>query len=65
MDRQGLFSYEPGPGAPARIAAGIDRILDLPGDEREALRSGVSRFVASEWTWDRTATRLLDAAGVG
>ena len=65
VDRQGLFSYEPGPGAPARIAAGIDRILDLPGDEREALRSGVSRFVASEWTWDRTATRLLDAAGVG
>src|SRR5881398_2335556 len=45
VDRPGLFSYEPGPGAPARIAAGIDRVLDLSPDEREELRSGVSRFV--------------------
>ena len=65
VDRPGLFSYEPGPGAPARIAAGIDRVLDLSPDEREELRSGVSRFVASEWTWDRTATGLLAAARAG
>lgn len=59
----GLFSFEPGPGAPRRIAAGIERLLALPPAERRGLRTAVSAFVPREWTWDRTAQRLLDAAG--
>jgi glycosyltransferase involved in cell wall biosynthesis len=57
-----LFSYEPGRGAPARIAEGIRRLVDLPPSERQRLRDGVSAFVAREWTWERTAQRLLEAA---
>ncbi len=60
--RPGLFSFEPGPGDTARIVAGVERLLGLGGDERERLGSELSRFVAREWTWERTATRLLEAA---
>lgn len=63
VDRAGLFTFEPGPGASGRIASGLDRLLGLSPNEREELRSGVSRFVAQEWTWDRTTERLLAAAG--
>ncbi|HEY3210616.1 MAG TPA: glycosyltransferase, partial [Actinomycetota bacterium] len=62
--RPGLFTFEPGPRAAGRIAAGLDRLLGLPQEDREELRLGVSRFVAHEWTWERTAERLLATAGV-
>ena len=62
--RPGLFSFEPGEGAVVGLAEGIDRLLSLEPDERSELRQGVSRFVAREWTWERTAARLLEAAGV-
>jgi glycosyltransferase involved in cell wall biosynthesis len=58
----GLLSFEPGPGATRRLAGGLDRLLSLPGDERRALRQAVRRYVATEWTWQHTADRLLDAA---
>jgi glycosyltransferase involved in cell wall biosynthesis len=61
VDRPGLFSYEPGEGAVARIAAGIERLLSLPGPERDELRGGVSAFVRREWSWERTAGEILDA----
>ena len=57
--RPGLFSFEPGPGAPARIAEGIARILTIPRAERLRTRDAVSSYVADTWTWDRTAERLL------
>jgi glycosyltransferase involved in cell wall biosynthesis len=57
--RPGFFSYEPGPGASRRIAGGIDRILELPPPERASIRASISGFVAREWTWERTAERLL------
>jgi glycosyltransferase involved in cell wall biosynthesis len=60
--RPGLFSFEPGHGAPGRIAAGLRQLLDLPVAERARLRRTLSRFVGTEWTWDRTAERLLEAA---
>jgi glycosyltransferase involved in cell wall biosynthesis len=63
VDRPGLFSFEPGPGAVERVAGGIDRLLSLPAEERDELRRGVSTFVADNWTWDRAAERLLAAAG--
>jgi len=58
----GLFSFEPGDGPVGRLSAGIDRLLSLPHDERAELRSAVSAFVRTHWTWERTAAGLLDAA---
>ncbi len=62
VNRPGLFSFESGPGAVHRIAEGIERLLRLPHPERAKLRLSVSAFAHAEWTWDRTAGRLLEAA---
>jgi glycosyltransferase involved in cell wall biosynthesis len=64
IERPGLLTFEPGPGAVARLALALDRILELPSPERDELRRAVSAFVGREWTWDRTATGLLAAAGL-
>jgi glycosyltransferase involved in cell wall biosynthesis len=58
----GLLSFEPGPGAARRLAAGLDRLLALPPEEARRMRERVRAHVASQWTWERTAQRLLDAA---
>jgi len=58
----GLFSYEPGPGATRRLAAGLERLLSIPAAEREALGRRLAGVVAERWTWERTADALLDAA---
>lgn len=63
--RPGLFSYQPGDGAPAGIAEGLARLLALPDGERLELRELVSAHVRRRWTWERTAERLLDAAAAG
>jgi hypothetical protein len=57
-----LFSFEPGNGATRRLVAGIERIMRLPAAERSELRQKVAAYVASEWTWARTADHLLAAA---
>jgi glycosyltransferase involved in cell wall biosynthesis len=62
--RPGLFSFDPGDGAVVALAAGIERLLSLPPDERDDLRLGVSAFVRREWTWERAAARILAAGGV-
>jgi glycosyltransferase involved in cell wall biosynthesis len=62
VDRPGLFSFQPGPGGTSRIADGIDRLLSLGREERTRLRAEINEFVAREWSWKRTAARLLDAA---
>jgi len=62
LDRPGLFSYQPGPGATHRLAAGLRTLLALPAEERGELRDAVSAFVRRTWTWERTAERLLSAA---
>jgi glycosyltransferase involved in cell wall biosynthesis len=62
VGRPRLFSFEPGPGASGRIAEAIDRLLALPGEEREELCEELSRFVAREWSWERAAERLLRVA---
>jgi glycosyltransferase involved in cell wall biosynthesis len=64
VGRPGLFSFETGEGAVPRLAAGIERLLSLAPQERDEFRLGVSAFVGREWTWERTATRILAAAGV-
>ena len=63
IGRPGLLTFEPGPGAVVRLAAGLDRVLQLPIGERNELRSAVSAFVGRAWTWDRTAAGLLAAIG--
>jgi glycosyltransferase involved in cell wall biosynthesis len=62
VGRPGLLSFEPGPGATRRVAEGIERLLSLPEDEARAVRERARRHVVSEWTWERTAARLLEAA---
>ncbi|MFL5766228.1 MAG: glycosyltransferase, partial [Actinomycetota bacterium] len=62
IDRPGLLSFEPGLGATARLLAAMERILAIPPEERRELSSVLSAFVAREWTWERTAERLLAVA---
>jgi glycosyltransferase involved in cell wall biosynthesis len=62
VGRPGFFSYQSGPGAVHRLADGIRTLLSIPAEERAELRTAVSAFVAREWTWERTAARLLEAA---
>lgn len=57
----GLCSFDPEAGAEG-IAAGVRRVLALPPDERRRVRRALAAFVAREWTWARTAGRLLAAA---
>jgi glycosyltransferase involved in cell wall biosynthesis len=64
IGRPGLLTFEPGERAIANLADGIDRLLELPVEDRQELRGVVSGFVGREWTWDRTAEGLLAAAGV-
>ena len=56
----GLLSFWPGDGATHRLAEGVRRILHLPPAEARAAREACRRHVASEWTWERTAERLLE-----
>jgi glycosyltransferase involved in cell wall biosynthesis len=62
VGRPGWFSYQPGPAAAGNIAVGVRRLLDVSDEERRVLSLGVARFVASNWTWERTAELLLQAA---
>jgi glycosyltransferase involved in cell wall biosynthesis len=62
VGRPGLFSYDPEPEPVAAISRGVRRILDLPASERAGLRQAASSFVASNWTWEKTAQRLLELA---
>jgi glycosyltransferase involved in cell wall biosynthesis len=64
IERPGLLTFDPGPGAVPRLASALDRILGLPAGERDELRRAVSAFVGRTWTWDRTAVGLLSASGV-
>jgi glycosyltransferase involved in cell wall biosynthesis len=58
----GLLSFVPGPGATHRLAAGLEALLSLPPDDARKVRERVRAHVAAEWTWERTAQRLLEAA---
>ncbi len=61
-ERPGLFSFEPGAGATRRLAEGLERLLSLSAAEKTRLRNAVRAYVSREWTWERTAQRLLEAA---
>ena len=59
--RPGLFSFAPGPGAVGAIEQGIRRLLSLAPAERAAVASAARGHVANEWTWDRSASRYVEA----
>jgi glycosyltransferase involved in cell wall biosynthesis len=58
----GLLSFEPGPGSTHRLVEGLRRLLGMTAEERAALGEALRGHVVSEWTWERTADRLLAAA---
>jgi glycosyltransferase involved in cell wall biosynthesis len=60
-NRPGLFSFKPGPRAVEAIEAGIRRLLALDPDERAAVAAAIRAHVASEWTWERSAARYVEA----
>ena len=55
--RPGSFSFEP--GSVDDLAKRLDRLLAMPAEERAEIGSTLSAFVHREWTWDRTAARIL------
>jgi glycosyltransferase involved in cell wall biosynthesis len=63
VGRPGALSFEPGPGATRRLAAALEGLLAVPAEERRRLALAARGHVAAEWTWERTAERLLEAAG--
>ena len=60
--RPGLLSFEPGKGATHRLAGSLDHLLALDPGQRRDLREAIRGYVVREWTWERTAQRLLEAA---
>ncbi|MEX2202979.1 MAG: glycosyltransferase [Actinomycetota bacterium] len=65
VGRPGLFSFEPGPRAARNLVERVDDLVSLPSEERDELRERVAAFAAREWSWNRTASHLLEAAGAG
>jgi glycosyltransferase involved in cell wall biosynthesis len=59
----GALSFEPGPGATRRLAAALEELLAVPAEERRGLALAARGHVGAEWSWERTAERLLEAAG--
>jgi glycosyltransferase involved in cell wall biosynthesis len=60
--RPGLMSFPPGDGSTHRVAETLGRILGLPLEDRMDVRRAIRAHVAREWTWERTADRLLQAS---
>ena len=58
--RPGALSFESGDGATPRLAKKLEELLG-EGDRRDLSRAARAH-VAREWTWERTAERLLAAA---
>ena len=58
------YGFEPGPGAVHRIAAGIRAAVERPPSNRARLGEELHRFASTRWSWDQTASLLLDAARV-
>jgi glycosyltransferase involved in cell wall biosynthesis len=61
IGRPELLSFAPGPGATAHLLRAMERLVEIPAEERRELGSAISEFVAREWTWERTVEKLLAA----
>ena len=59
IGRPGLFSYPHGTETARQIAAGVQRLLGLPPEERREIRTALRAFVSANWTWRHTADGLL------
>ena len=58
----GALSFEPGDGGTRRLAERLRTLLAEPGASRADLATAARQHVADEWSWERTAERLLAAA---
>jgi glycosyltransferase involved in cell wall biosynthesis len=56
--RPGLLTYDPASPIDG-IAPVLDRILDLPWDERREYGMKVSEYAQKEWSWETVADKLL------
>jgi glycosyltransferase involved in cell wall biosynthesis len=56
----GAFTFAAGPGAIARVAEGIDRLLEVDPTERRDLGHRLASSVAARWSWARSAQELLE-----
>ena len=57
----GLLTY-PATDPIAGIAAAIDRVLDLPPEERRRMEEAAVELARDRWAWERVADRLLTVA---
>jgi glycosyltransferase involved in cell wall biosynthesis len=58
----GAMSFESGDGATRRLAERLRALLGRSPADRRDLVAAVRQHVADEWTWERTAERLLSVA---
>ncbi|MGH2709953.1 MAG: glycosyltransferase [Actinomycetota bacterium] len=62
IGRPGALSFEPGDGATRRLAERLRALLAESPQDRKDLAEAARGHVAREWTWERTAERLLAVA---
>jgi glycosyltransferase involved in cell wall biosynthesis len=55
------LAFDPGDGATRRLAHTVERLLSLAPAERSAMAEAARAHVASQWSWERTAERLIEA----
>jgi glycosyltransferase involved in cell wall biosynthesis len=61
LSAPGLLTFDPADPVEG-IAAGIDRILTIDAPRRLAMGADAARHARAEWSWERIAERLLEAA---
>ena len=62
-NRRALLAAGVGYLAPVARTPELDAaFLAIPPEERHEMSTSLSAFVAREWTWERTAERLLTVA---
>jgi glycosyltransferase involved in cell wall biosynthesis len=61
IGRPGLLTFDPGKPIEG-IAEAIDRVLELPGDERRELGAAAAKLARERWSWPVVAERLLGHA---
>lgn len=60
----GLLTY-PADDPIVGIAAALDRVLDVPAEERRGMGEAAVRLARERWAWEKVADRLLALATAG
>ncbi len=64
IGRPGLLTFDPADPIPA-LAAAIDRVLEIPLEQRVGLEQVAVRLAHERWSWDHVADSLLELATAG